>query len=124
MASDAGVMSPEPIFNLISLYSQVPSAILSYFYSPSLFEVSNIFQILAFIENNIFLFIFLYLLYISKHKYNPFLIMTLIILFAVGCIFALIVFNDGTLTRYIYPIKVAMLVAIIALQSNYKAVKY
>lgn len=124
MASDAGVMLPVPISDLMSLYYQVPSSILSFFYSPSFFEVSNIFQILAFIENNIFLIIFLYLFYQSEYKHHPMLLITLIILLAIGTIFALIVFSDGSLTRYIYPIKVAMLVSILAMQSNFKTNKY
>ena len=113
MAADTGVNPREPIFSLLSLYQMLPSSIYSFFYSPSPGEISSIFLLLAFIENNLFILLFLYLFVNSENKSNPILITILLMLIVLGAVFAVIVFNDGALTRYIYPIKAGMLVCIV-----------
>ena len=53
----------------------------------------------------------------SSNIFNPTLLYPALIFIGIGTIFAVIVFNDGTLTRYIYPIKIS-LISIIFLSSQ------
>jgi hypothetical protein len=118
MAADTGVNPREPIFSLLSLYQMLPSSIYGFFYSPSPGNISSVFLLLAFIENNLFIILFLYLLVNSENKSNPILITILLMLIVLGAVFAVIVFNDGSLTRYIYPIKAGILACIILSNTN------
>lgn len=117
MASDAGINSPDPIYGIGSFYAQLPTSVIEFFYSPSIFDVTNFFKLLSFIENNIFLILIVYFLMRSSNIFNPTLLYPALILIGIGTIFAVIVFNDGTLTRYIYPIKIS-LISIIFLSSQ------
>tara|TARA_B100000780_G_C21126987_1_gene457796 strand:- start:3338 stop:3922 length:585 start_codon:yes stop_codon:yes gene_type:complete len=119
MASDTGVNPRDPIFSLLSLYQMLPSSIYSFFYSPSPGNISSIFLLLAFIENNLFILLFLYLFVNSENKSNPILITILLMLIVLGAVFAVIVFNDGSLTRYIYPIKAGILACILLSNVNF-----
>jgi hypothetical protein len=118
MAADTGVNPREPIFSLLSLYQMLPSSIYNFFYSPSPGDISSIFLLLAFIENNLFIFLFIYLFINSENKSNPILITILLMLIVLGAVFAVIVFNDGALTRYIYPLKAGMLACIVLSNIN------
>jgi len=97
---------------VVSLASEFFPSILRFLFAPSLFEANNMLQVFSSIEN-IIVFIFL-IIGFYKSKGNRFILFPVILLFLTGSVISLIVINEGTLTRYIYPIKAAMLVILFA----------
>ena len=93
-----------PVTNLIF---ELASGVIRFWFSPAILQATNSFQLLIAFENIIVFLIFLKGL--SSSKGFPSTYFAVLILMLAGSVLSIVVINDGALTRYIYPLKVAIL---------------
>ena len=105
--SSSLVVDYVPVTNL--LFELLPG-FFRFWLEPTVFQATNMFQLLIAFENLIVFLVAAFGLYRNKglpNSYFSILIWTL-----AGTILSIVVINEGTLTRYVYPLKVAILIVL------------
>lgn len=105
--SSSLVLNFVPVSNL--LIEIIPGA-FRFLLAPTLLEAANPFQLLMAIENVIVFSVAI--LGFHKNRLSHVSYFSVALLMLAGSILSIVVINEGALTRYVYPLKVAILVMI------------
>lgn len=94
-----------PVTNLIF---ELAEGVFRFWFSPTILQATNSFQLLIAFENIIVFLIFI--IKLCKSKENKSVYFAVSILMLAGSILSVAVINEGALTRYVYPLKVVIFI--------------
>jgi len=107
-----GVIGTKPLTNNYEIIFDFFEGCFLFYFSPSIFNLNNLFQFIQFIENIIVLSLVLFLFFVFLKKNISRTLFWFSHLFFISGIYGLVVSNPGSLVRYKFTILLSYLIAI------------